>query len=166
MSGAPSDCHFPAAWARAREHFCCGEDSVHGLGHWRQVENHGVFIAERNGADQEVVRLFAIFHDCCRWDDGGDPGHGPRAAEFVVQENGGCFYLSSDRLELLRYAIFHHTDGFQSDDSTVGACWDADRLDLGRVGVAPDAHYMSTDTGKQLARLGSRFLFLEQEAAE
>jgi hypothetical protein len=31
------------------------------------------------------------------------------------------------------------------------ACWDADRLDLARVGVIVDPSYLSTARGKQLA---------------
>ena len=154
---------FAAAWRVAEAQFRCDSYSIHGPGHWRQVEKNGLFIAARNGADQDVVQLFALFHDCCRWDDGGDPDHGPRAADFVVRENGSSFQLNASRLETLEYAIRHHTDGFRSEDPTIGACWDADRLDLGRVGMAPDARYMSTEPGKRVAQLGSIFLYLDSE---
>jgi uncharacterized protein len=30
------------------------------------------------------------------------------------------------------------------------ACWDADRLDLGRVGVTPAAHRLCTDAARDL----------------
>ena len=33
-------------------------------------------------------------------------------------------------------------------DVTVQTCWDADRLDLGRVGTTPKAEYLCTDAGK------------------
>lgn len=36
----------------------------------------------------------------------------------------------------------------------VQACWDADRLDLGRVGIIPDPERMGTVKGEQLALLG------------
>ncbi|MCA9794566.1 MAG: hypothetical protein KC910_22315, partial [Candidatus Eremiobacteraeota bacterium] len=46
-----------------------------------------------------------------------------------------------------------HEKGRVSQDPTIGACWDADRLDLDRVGKAPDPDLMSTPTGKKLALL-------------
>jgi len=33
-------------------------------------------------------------------------------------------------------------------DSTVLTCWDADRLDLGRVGITPKAIYLCTDAAQ------------------
>ena len=30
----------------------------------------------------------------------------------------------------------------------VQTCWDADRLDLGRVGIYPDAQFLCTNTAK------------------
>lgn len=35
--------------------------------------------------------------------------------------------------------------------STIDACFDADRLDLGRVGITPDPEKMATERGKELA---------------
>ena len=35
-------------------------------------------------------------------------------------------------------------NGLVSEDPTVGACWDADRLDLPRVGIQPDPALFST----------------------
>ena len=34
---------------------------------------------------------------------------------------------------------------------TIDACFDADRLDLGRVGITPDPNKMATAKGKELA---------------
>ncbi len=56
--------------------------------------------------------------------------------------------LDRQRLETLVFAIQHHTDGATSGDPTIGTCWDADRLDLGRVGIVPSARKMSTQPGK------------------
>ena len=33
----------------------------------------------------------------------------------------------------------------------VGTCWDADRLDIGRVGIVPHERYMSTAAGRRRA---------------
>jgi uncharacterized protein len=49
-------------------------------------------------------------------------------------------------------ACRYHADGYISDEPTIGTCWDADRLDLWRVHVQPDARHMNTKRGKELAR--------------
>jgi uncharacterized protein len=48
---------------------------------------------------------------------------------------GTLFQLSDDDFELLATACAYHTDGLTEGDITVQTCWDADRLDLGRVGI-------------------------------
>jgi uncharacterized protein len=50
---------------------------------------------------------------------------------------------------LLCHACKLHSDGFITADLTVQACWDADRLDLGRVGVKPDPRYLCTSYAKR-----------------
>jgi len=47
-----------------------------------------------------------------------------------------------------------HTHEGYHDDVTIQTCWDADRLDLGRVGIIPDPDRMCTGMGKQLALAG------------
>ena len=82
-------------------------------------------------ADLELVLLFAFAHDPQRWHDGRDPDHGRRAANAVWGLAGaGVLDLSPERLELLCQACAGHADGLTSADPTVGACWDADRLNL------------------------------------
>jgi HD superfamily phosphodiesterase len=54
---------------------------LHGPRHWRAVARVGIELCRRTpGADLGVVMLFALVHDCQRWTDGEDPGHGPRSA--------------------------------------------------------------------------------------
>ena len=64
-------------------------------------------------------------------------------------------------MDLLGYAIRHHTGGKVSEDPTIGACWDSERLDLGRVGIIPVGTMMSTRPGKEIARIGSKRLYME-----
>ena len=128
--------------------FKCGPHSIHGPSHWQRVEAFGLSIAESSGADLTVVRLFALLHDSCRLDDGEDLGHGPRAAEMLDRIVPTVFALDQDRFELLKQAIRLHTSGLTTEDPTIGTCWDADRLDIGRVGITPSARYMSTVAGK------------------
>jgi uncharacterized protein len=37
----------------------------------------------------------------------------------------------------------HHSGGEVSTNKTIQTCWDADRLDLGRVGIIPAPKYLS-----------------------
>lgn len=146
-------------WQRLWEHvtgeFQCNHDSVHGPSHWRRVERTGLLLATRSGAVEDVVRLFAVFHDSRRDHDGWDDTHGARGAAYAASLRGGLFDLSDEHFGLLHYACTWHTHGRLSDDLTVGTCWDADRLDLGRVGIHPEAAYMSTEFGREIAAHGS-----------
>jgi uncharacterized protein len=129
--------------------------SVHGPDHWRRVERNGCILAARSGANINVVRLFALFHDSRRENDGWDPDHGKRGAELASSMRGRHFDLPDKDFELLHYACIWHTDEERHEDSTIGTCWDADRLDLGRVGMIPDPHYMSTSFGAEIAGHGT-----------
>jgi len=130
-------------------------DSIHGVGHWRKVERIGLLLAETSGADVEVVRLFAFFHDACRWNDNRDPQHGARGADLARQFQGNLFLLDERKLQALCLACEQHTDGQLSSDPTIGTCWDADRLDLGRVGIYPHWKFMSTEAGRIAAKKGN-----------
>jgi hypothetical protein len=78
--------------------------SFHGSAHWRRVERNGLLLAPRTGAVVDVVRLFAVFHDSRREQDGWDGGHGARAADYAASLRGVLFELNDAHLELLRYA--------------------------------------------------------------
>ncbi|MGC4013561.1 MAG: hypothetical protein QM755_03430 [Luteolibacter sp.] len=155
---------FPSLWQRVSSAAHCPPwgYSVHGPDHWKRVERNGLLLAGRTGADPEVVRLFALFHDSCRENDGHDPDHGARGAAYAADLRGTAFDLDDARFELLTLACIGHTDELHHPDPTVGTCWDADRLDLGRVGMIPDPYYMSTAFGKEIAERGSFFEFLPE----
>ena len=135
-------------WEFLTNQYLLGRRSVHGPTHWRRVEEFGLKVAEQSGADVTVVRLFAVFHDSCRENEGHDPQHGPRAAKFATRLHGTHFDLDDARFALLTEACMHHTFGRVHRDATIGTCWDADRLDLPRVGVFPARELMSTAAGK------------------
>ena len=119
---------------------------IHGELHWRTVGANGLWLAEPlDGADTLVIFLFALLHDSMRVNDSIDPEHGPRAAAFAGELHAeGVLPATAAQLETLQYACFEHTNGLVSTDPTVGACWDADRLDLPRVGIQPDPARFST----------------------
>ena len=123
---------------------------VHGELHWRTVGANGLWLAEPlDGADTLVIFLFALLHDSMRENDGRDPEHGPRAAVFAGELHAeGFLSINTRQLELLQHACHEHTNGFVSTDPTVGACWDADRLDLPRVWITPDPSLLSTERAR------------------
>lgn len=148
--------HFNELWRHVVSARPLGDaHSVHGPDHWRRVERNGCVLAARTGANITVVRLFALFHDCRRKNDGWDPEHGRRGADFAADLRGELFDLADTEFELLRAACIDHTDGHHHADVTIGTCWDSDRLDLGRVGMIPDPQYMSTSFGAEIAGHGS-----------
>ena len=124
-----------------------GKDStLHGEEHWRRVAAAGAFLCERTpGANPAVVFLFSLFHDAMRRNDGEDPGHGGRGAALasaLLQE--GFYKLPEAGAGRLREACERHDTGEASGDPIIGTCWDADRLNLWRVGVRPDPALLST----------------------
>jgi len=122
--------------------------SIHGPAHWARVRYNGLLLTRDSGADWQVVELFAFIHDSQRYDDGYDPDHGPRAAEYASRTCGRLFQLSDAQLDLLVKACMGHTHERLTPCVTVQTCWDADRLDLARVGIIPDPYYLGTDLAK------------------
>lgn len=142
------------AWARpllraAREVFRCEWHGFHGVRHWYNVRriahkiNEVMPIRYNQTADPLVLDLFALFHDLARVNEGADAGHGRRGGELAKSFRGRYFECSDQQMALLLTACAGHELGRLSTDPTVGVCWDADRLDLNRVGIWPDERYMS-----------------------
>ena len=117
---------------------------IHGAPHWARVRWNGLHLVRANGADAQVVELFAFLYDVRREHDGQDPEHGSRAAMLVAELDGRLFELSRQQRRLLETACREHSDGGLDADQTVQTCWDADRLDLGRVGKRPDPARLAT----------------------
>ncbi len=124
-------------------------DGDHGIAHWARVLENGLRLAEETGASVDVVQLFAILHDCRRVNEGGDPKHGPRAAAFALKVRGTLFDLPDHEFHLLHSACTGHSHERTHPDVTIQTCWDADRLDLGRVGITPRPDRLCTDAAKR-----------------
>jgi uncharacterized protein len=142
-----------------------GQDraGVHGQQHWARVKRAGLEMAEKNGADKEVVIAFANLHDMARDDDGEDLHHGQRA-ETIIRQSRSTRPLKSleDRqVFTLGAAVRFHSVGWTAIPNpwdndytpeelvTIYTCWDADRLDLWRVGVIPDRDRLCTAAGRE-----------------
>ena len=125
-----------------------GHSGYHGKDHWLRVLRNGRSLAAMTGANLQVVELFAVLHDSQRENEGYDPDHGRRAAVYARTLQKVWFNLTDPELDLLCEACHYHSDGLILADLTVQVCWDADRLDLGRVGIRPDKRYLCTETAK------------------
>ena len=58
--------------------------------------------------------------------------------------------LERRAFDLLLLAVSDHTMGYVHDDPTIRVCWDADRLDLPRVGTRTDPEYLGTRAAKRI----------------
>ncbi|MBU2501159.1 MAG: hypothetical protein ABIK96_10665 [bacterium] len=123
----------------------------HGRPHWDRVAEFGRRIAAAEDLESRLITLFAYFHDSKRENEGIDPDHGPRAADYVLTFAASELRISPGDRERLAFACRYHTHEEPTDDWTILACWDADRLDLGRVGITPDPDRLHTATAKMIA---------------
>lgn len=124
-------------------------DGDHGIAHWARVLENGLRLADETGAVVTVVQLFAVLHDSRRIDEYADPDHGPRAAEFARTLRGSLFDLTDHEFALLHRACSGHTHERTHPDATIRTCWDADRLDLGRVGINPHPPLLCTEAARR-----------------
>jgi uncharacterized protein len=116
----------------------------HGVSHWARVLENGLKLAQETGANIQVVSLFAVLHDSRRINELSDPLHGPRAGQFARMLQGRVFSIEREELKLLVEACEGHTTEKTHPDATIQTCWDADRLDLGRVGIEPEPEWLCT----------------------
>jgi uncharacterized protein len=131
------------------EHYVLPWHGYHGIAHWARVLENGRRLAGETGAAIKVVSLFAILHDSQRTNEGGDPEHGPRGAKFAETIRDQLLELTDEEFWLLHRACHGHTHELTHPDATIQTCWDADRLDLGRVGVMPHPSRLCTEVAKR-----------------
>ena len=132
-----------------RQEFRLEWRGIHGVPHWARVRVNGLQLAAATGANPTIVELFAFLHDARRENDGRDREHGVRAARLASELNGSFFTLTKDEFQLLDQACREHSDGRLDGDITVQTCWDADRLDLGRIGTRPDPRRLCTEAARR-----------------
>jgi uncharacterized protein len=148
------DIDWDILWEQLAAMSVLGAGSIHGPAHWQRVERYGVDVAAHSGGDVTVARLFAVFHDVCRQNESIDDAHGARGAALAVTLRGTLFDLPDEPFDRLHAACVGHTDARVSDDPTIGACWDADRLDLWRVGITIRPRFLSTPYARDLVLAG------------
>lgn len=132
--------------------------TIHGLSHWQRVERNGIILSTENGSIRKdinikVVRFFAYLHDKCRLNDWADWEHGARSADMLLSiRNTILKDLTDEEVSLLEKACRYHTTEHLTGIPTVDVCFDADRLDLGRVGITPNPKRMATEQGAYYAK--------------
>jgi len=131
------------------DEFVLHRDGDHGIAHWSRVFENGLRLAEETGANVEVVQLFALFHDSKRFKEVSDADHGQRGADFAAELRGQLFDMSDQEFRLLYRACAGHTHERTHPDITIRTCWDADRLDIGRVGTKPHPSRLCTEVAKR-----------------
>lgn len=145
---------------QVRREFALNWYGEHGGSHWARVLRHGRFLAGETGANLRVIELFAVLHDSQRQNEFEDPEHGARAAVFARSLGAERLGLSRRELGQLMVACAHHSAGYiAAEDITIECCWDADRLDIGRVGPLPDPKFLCTSAARDSLVRGRAFLW-------
>lgn len=131
---------------------------LHGDKHWRAVAAAGIEIAGNNFEQRAVALAFGMIHDCQRLNDDWDPEHGLRAASWASRSQQLAGLIGKEGRNLVSQACLDHENGFTSNDETIGLCWDADRINLWRVGVCPDQRFFSVLSGSAFEQMSVKYI--------
>lgn len=124
--------------------------TTHGVEHWDRVARFGRMLYQK-GADMDVILAFAYLHDAERRNNAEDIEHGKRASELIDRiRKTELRALSDEQIVKLKLACKLHTTEHRTGDLTIDTCFDADRMDLLRVGIIPSPERMATKQGAEL----------------
>ena len=116
-------------------------EGVHGLEHLRRVALSAGVLAKQVGADVESCVVGGFLHDCARTGDESGTAHALHSAiqaRVILDKH----YPHLDAYTIL-FAIQFHADGKTTGDPITACIWDADRLDLQRLGRTIDKNLLS-----------------------
>ena len=68
---------------------------------------------------------------------------------LLASSEAVVFDLPDREFQLLHRACAGHTHEHTHPDVTIQTCWDADRLDLGRVGIMPEPDFLCTEFARR-----------------
>jgi len=123
---------------------------IHGVEHWDRVARFGLLLYQE-GADLDVILAFAYLHDSERMNNGHDINHGKRASRLIdTIRHTQLLNMTDERITMLKIACELHTIAHRTGDLTIDICFDADRMDLPRVGILPLPERMATTRGAEL----------------
>ena len=124
--------------------------AIHGVDHWDRVSNFGQILFHEE-ADVDVIMAFAYLHDSERENNAEDPDHGLRASKLIdAIRTTELKELNDEQIEKLKRACELHTIQHSTGDPTIDICFDADRMDLLRVGIMPLPERMATKQGAEM----------------
>ena len=127
------------------------KSDIHGIEHWDNVYKNALKLKD-NDINLNILYAFAYLHDSARFNDGIDLYHGARAVENVKKLSKTILSnLSHEEIFELSYACCYHTTEHKTNNKTINACFDADRLDLIRVDIIPDPFQMASKKGAEIA---------------
>ncbi len=130
------------------ENFALDIDQEHGYFHWVRVINNGLTIAKETGANPKIILVFGFFHDVERENEFDDFEHGLRGGELMLSYRDQI-NLTDEEIQKAYQACKGHTDQLHNIDIDIGTCYDADRLDLYRVGKTPSEDYLNNEYSKE-----------------
>lgn len=125
------------------------KQGIHGIDHVKRVVENAKIIAKKecpNNYDDIVIG--AYLHDIGRIDDNGGNEHAFRG--FEISKQLLAKYWPHLNHKKILTAIKEHADSLITDDPLIGSIWDADRLDLTRLGIKINLELLSTQTAKKL----------------
>lgn len=124
--------------------------NTHGVKHWDRVARFGQMLLTED-ADRDMIMAFAYLHDSERKANGEDIEHGKRASALIdAIRQSQLYFLTDSQITKLKRACELHTIEHQTGDITIDICFDADRMDLLRVGIMPLPDKMATVRGAEL----------------
>ncbi len=123
---------------------------THGVEHWDRVAKFAQILYVE-GADMDVMQAFAYIHDAERRDNDYDIEHGKRASKLIdVIRHEELSFLNDEQIAKLKRACELHNVERRTGDLTIDICFDADRMDLPRVGIMPLPQKMATKQGAEI----------------
>lgn len=138
-----------ALLAEARADAPLRASPLHGERHWRAVAAIGLGLRGHDPAvDRRVMLAFGMLHDCRRFSEGDDHGHGPRAAAAMAGSRVLSALMDAAQVQEVLHACRVHTAARRldaGDSASAAACLDADRFTLRRVGTEPRPAFFSLD---------------------
>jgi len=131
--------------------FCtCRGLGLHGVSHLRRVAILSGRFAVAVGEDVESAVVVGFLHDCARKKDGNDLEHAHDSAVLARKLIERFFpHLDVDRI---CDAIEGHAEGEVTTEPLAACLWDADRLELKRIGRTIDIDLLSTEVARRLVR--------------
>lgn len=144
---------YPLVQAVCNQHKLDLNHTGHGLDHWCRVIDNGLRLsAITPNVDRDVIIAFGFLHDSGRTHDEHCEVHGKVAGVYVMRELDVLIPLTNEQKLMVSIACINHTSAqpgeFPLYDETLLTCFDADRLDLWRVGILPCNKYLFTDAAK------------------